>query len=241
IDRGAAVPADAASLGVVGADHAHRRRIVLGLGKNPWKILEALELEDETRPAKNTRRIRAVRTTDFANHMLPPGRRDDNACCGGHKTGRLWSARALEFTGDPAIVRLPWKPLRPVVLRPRLSAGLPLNSATTMRWSAFPVKPFFQPIRSRGSACSPASGVPQTTTTSPSLSRVSGLGSRPTMPSRRTALTEARDPRAFNSAMLRPTAQAWGGRMTLCNSSRKAWLESRGRASADGKYWRSML
>src|SRR6202789_775006 len=37
-------------------------------------------------------------------------------------------------TGDPAIVRLPRrKPLRPVVLRPHLSAGLPLNSSSTMR------------------------------------------------------------------------------------------------------------
>ena len=97
-------------------------------------------------------------------------------------------------TGDPAIVRLPRKPLRPVVLRPHLSAGLPLNSLSTMRASGVRCKGLFYPIRSKVSACSTASGVPHTTTTSPSLNMVSGPGSRPTMPSRRTALTAACEP-----------------------------------------------
>src|SRR5271165_3148626 len=48
-------------------------------------------------------------------------------------------------------------------------------------------------MRRSVSACSTASGVPQTTT-SPSLKIVSALGSRPTMPSRRTALTAACEP-----------------------------------------------
>ena len=43
---------------------------------------------------------------------------------------------------------------------------------------------------------------------------------------RRTALTDAAEPRAARSAMLLPTAQACGGRITLCSSSRKAWLSS---------------
>jgi hypothetical protein len=36
------------------------------------------------------------------------------------------------------------KPLRPVVLRPHLSAGLPLNSAHTMRWVERFCKALFQ-------------------------------------------------------------------------------------------------
>jgi len=50
------------------------------------------------------------------------------------------------------------------------------------------------------------------------------------------ALTAAREPRAASSAMLRPTAQACGGKMTLCSSSRNAWLSSRCGASAARKY-----
>src|SRR5664279_3988578 len=115
----------------------------------------------------------------------------------------------LKDTGDPAIVGLlRQKPLRPVVLRPHLSAGLPLNSLFTMHRGRCICKVLFYPISSSVSACSTASGVPQTTTTSPSLNRVSAPGSRPTMPSRRTSLTAAREPRAASSAMLRPTAQA---------------------------------
>src|SRR4029077_17157411 len=73
------------------------------------------------------------RIDDFVYHVLPPGRLEqalENACCRGHKTGRFrMRSYALRLTGDPAIVRLSIrKPLRPVVLRPHLSVGLPLNS-----------------------------------------------------------------------------------------------------------------
>src|ERR1700674_5775616 len=70
--------------------------------------------------------------------MLPPGRsgyKSEPLAVGGHKTGGFRSVRCTKDTGDPAIVRLLYqKPLRPVVLRPHLSAGLPLNSLSTMRW-----------------------------------------------------------------------------------------------------------
>src|ERR1700692_4811755 len=56
-----------------------------------------------------------------------------------------------------------------------------------------------------------------------------------------TAHGTDRGPRAVSSAILRPTAQACGGRMTLWSSSRKAWLSSRWGASAARKYWRNML
>ena len=87
-------------------------------------------------------------------------------------------------------------------------------------------------MSSRVSACSTASGVPHTTTTSPSLKSVSGAGSRPTMPSRRTALTDTWAPRPARSATRLPTAQACGGRMTLCSYSRVAGPSSKGSPAA---------
>src|SRR5258706_13645064 len=81
--------------------------------------------------------------------MLPPGRltlKLEPLAVGGLKTVRFRSVRGTKDTGDPAIVRLlQQKPLRPVVLRPHLSAGLPLNSPPTMRWRGRPVKRFFNP------------------------------------------------------------------------------------------------
>src|ERR1700726_1400501 len=71
---------------------------------------------------------------------------------GGHKTERSECAMHKD-TGDPAIVRLlQQKPLRPVVLRPHLSAGLPLNSASTMRWMPSFCKALFSATTRRG-AC----------------------------------------------------------------------------------------
>ena len=64
----------------------------------------------------------------------------------------------------------------------RRDTGLEINAIPTAAG---------HPINSNVSACSTASGVPHTTTTSPTLNTVSGAGSRPTMPSRRNALTAA--------------------------------------------------
>src|SRR5271169_1320314 len=65
--------------------------------------------------------------------MLPPRHKKTSwlnaRCAGASKPGALNARLAHLGTGDPAIVRLLEKPLRPVVLRPHLSAGLPLNSS----------------------------------------------------------------------------------------------------------------
>src|ERR1700693_5554083 len=70
---------------------------------------------------------------------------------GGHKTVEFRSVRSTKDTGDPAIVRLlQQKPIRPVVLRPHLSAGLPLNSLPTMRWIRRPCKALFSTHEEQG-------------------------------------------------------------------------------------------
>src|ERR1700732_2619094 len=75
----------------------------------------------------------------------------ESLAVGGHKTERFRSVRCTKDTGDPAIVRLlHQKPLRPVVLRPHLSAGLPLNSLSTMRWIRRPCKALFSTHQEQG-------------------------------------------------------------------------------------------
>src|SRR5882672_9089712 len=69
---------------------------------------------------------------------------------GGTKPDGSGARTALKVTGDPAIVRLQLKPLRPVVLRPHLSAGLPLNSLHTMRWMRHPCKALFSAHQQQG-------------------------------------------------------------------------------------------
>jgi len=55
VDRRAAVAADAARLRIIGAHHSNRGRITLGFGQNARQVFEALELEDQPRPAINAR------------------------------------------------------------------------------------------------------------------------------------------------------------------------------------------
>src|ERR1700679_1014096 len=112
---------------------------------------------------------------------FPPEDIENDPAVGGYKTGRFrcasYSARGYwRPRYRQASLR---KPLRPVVLRPHLSAGLPLNSPYTMRRMPLFCKEVswpgggspLQPIRSSVSACSTPSGVPHITTTSPSLNR----------------------------------------------------------------------
>ena len=55
VHRGAAVPAHAAGLRIVGSDHAHGRGITLGLFKQTGNVFEALQAQDQPRPPINAR------------------------------------------------------------------------------------------------------------------------------------------------------------------------------------------
>ncbi len=55
VDRGTAVAADAASLRIIGADHAYRRGITLGLFQQTRQVLEALQAQHHPRPPIDAR------------------------------------------------------------------------------------------------------------------------------------------------------------------------------------------